>query len=84
MGATHVVRDGIEGFVRDPFDADGWVEAIRKLAADDGLRSRMGAAASAAAANFTWKRAGERLREQFLRITKNGDPGRPRGAAPDA
>jgi glycosyltransferase involved in cell wall biosynthesis len=56
----------------DPFDADGWVQALRALAGDEGLRRRMGAASAASAADFTWRRVGERLREHFLRVAGGG------------
>jgi glycosyltransferase involved in cell wall biosynthesis len=69
MGAGRIVRDGIEGYVIDPFDKDAWVDAIRMLARDVGLRRRFGDAAAARAQEFTWARVGKHLGEQFLRIT---------------
>lgn len=68
MGAGRVVRHGHEGFVVDPFDQDAWVDALRTLARDAGLRRGMGAAAAASAQGFTWQRVSERLREHFLRL----------------
>ena len=66
MGAGAIVRDGIEGIVVDPSDREGWIEQIRRLADDPGLRSRLGEAARLRAQEFTWKRVGERRREQVL------------------
>lgn len=54
--AGWVVRDGVEGLVVDPDDGDAMVEAMRRLAADRELRERLGAAAAARAAEFTWDR----------------------------
>jgi len=54
MGAGAIVRDGIEALVVDPFDHDGWVNALRRLATDDDLRARLGAAAQARAQTFTF------------------------------
>lgn len=44
-GCRHFVRDGIEGLVVPPEDADALAEAIYKLAQDRDLAARMGAAA---------------------------------------
>ena len=46
-GCRHFVRDGIEGLIVPPDDADALAAALAKLAADPGLRARMGAAARA-------------------------------------
>ena len=71
VGAGRIVRNGIEGYVIDPFDKDAWVEAIRMVAKNVDLRRRFGHAATARAQEFTWARVGERLSEQFLRITRD-------------
>jgi glycosyltransferase involved in cell wall biosynthesis len=68
MGAGEVVRDGIEGIVVDPYDRDAWVEAMRRLARDPGLRARLGAAARARAREFTWQKVGERRRAQLVAV----------------
>jgi glycosyltransferase involved in cell wall biosynthesis len=46
-GCREVVQDGVEGFLVPPGDVDAAARALIKLAADPGLRSRMGAAANA-------------------------------------
>jgi glycosyltransferase involved in cell wall biosynthesis len=69
MGAGRIVRNGIEGYVIDPFDKDAWVDAIRALARDVDLRRRFGNAAGVRAQEFTWARVGKHLCEHFLRIT---------------
>lgn len=66
MGAGDVLRDGVEGLVRDPWDRGGWIEALRALAGDAALRARLGEAARARAADFTWERVGARRRALLL------------------
>lgn len=66
MGAGDVVRDGLEGIVLDPYDRDAWVEALRRLATDDDLRGRLGAAAAARAQEFTWRKVGARRRALLI------------------
>jgi glycosyltransferase involved in cell wall biosynthesis len=63
MGAGDIVRDGIEGLVRDPHDADAWIAGLRQLAGDDALRARMAAACRARAADYTWSEVGMRRRQ---------------------
>jgi glycosyltransferase involved in cell wall biosynthesis len=76
MGAGNVLRDGVEGIVLDPYDGDAWVAELRRLAADPGLRSRMGGAAKARARNFTWDQVGIRRRDLLLSALS---PGRKEG-----
>ena len=44
-GCRHFVRDGVEGFVVPPEDADALANALERLARDPDLRRRMGEAA---------------------------------------
>ena len=62
MGAGPA-REGIDGFIIDPYDIDGWSDAIRKLAEDGELRKRMSVSAKERAEEFTWERVGQRRRE---------------------
>lgn len=66
MGAGELVRDGVEGLVCEPYDREAWVAAIRRLAGDPALRARLGAAARARAARFTWREVAARRRSQLL------------------
>ncbi|HEY2708152.1 MAG TPA: glycosyltransferase family 4 protein [Caulobacteraceae bacterium] len=69
MGAGRAVRNGVEGFVLDPYDGDAWVTALRDLAADKDKRVAMAAAAAARAKEFVWSKvAGERNRQIELRL----------------
>jgi glycosyltransferase involved in cell wall biosynthesis len=46
-GCRDLVRDGVEGFVVAPRDVEGAAQALVRLAADAGLRARLGEAAHA-------------------------------------
>ena len=59
-------RDGVDGFVIDPHDIDGWASALRRLAVDAELRQRMGEAARERAREFTWQKVARRRREALL------------------
>ena len=52
--AGGLVRDGRTGLVVSPGDADALAAAIDRLLADDALRARLGAAARAAVAPYTY------------------------------
>lgn len=69
MGAGGVIRDGVEGFVMDPYDVELWAENIRRIANDRYLRETMGEAARQRAQEFTWDRVGARRRAQLLEAT---------------
>ncbi len=72
MGAGRVARHEKDGFVIDPYDRDGWVEALRRLAADRELRQHLGKTAQDRAAEFTWDQVGRRRAESLLEaLTKN-------------
>ncbi|MEY9884256.1 glycosyltransferase family 4 protein [Bradyrhizobium sp. USDA 329] len=66
MGAGRIVRNECEGLVLDPYDAAGWIAAIRRLAEDTELRRRMSAAALEHAQRFTWTTVAGRRREQMI------------------
>ncbi len=66
MGGGEIVRDGVEGFVMNPYDVELWAERIRSLAHDRALRENMASAAGKRAEAFTWDRAGEHRRKLFL------------------
>jgi len=70
MGAGPA-RDGIEGFVREPHDIDGWVAALRRFAEDVDLRKQMGQAARARANEFTWEKVGARRRKLLQSATNS-------------
>jgi glycosyltransferase involved in cell wall biosynthesis len=66
MGGGAVVRPGEDGIVRDPFDEEAWVDALRELAEKPDERERWGAAARMRVADFTWGHVGARRREALL------------------
>jgi glycogen(starch) synthase len=67
-GLLDVVDDGVEGLRVPPGDADALATAIRRLLQDEGLRSRLGAAGPAKAAQFTLQHVIPRLDEVYLRV----------------
>jgi glycosyltransferase involved in cell wall biosynthesis len=71
-GAGVGLRDGIEGFVLEPHDARGWVEAIRNLAEREDLRKRLGAAARERAMLFTWDKVAEQRYCGLIQRLQNG------------
>jgi glycosyltransferase involved in cell wall biosynthesis len=66
MGAGRIVRQDREGFVLDPYDREGWINAIRTLANDHDRRRAMGIAAAEHAQSFVWEAVAIRRRQQIL------------------
>lgn len=73
MGAGGVIRDGVDGTVLDPHDEEGWVGALRRLAADAELRAAHGSSAYANARPYLWETVGQvRLDSLRQRIDAEG------------
>lgn len=66
MGAGRIVRHGGEGFVLDPYDAAGWITALRMLAEDVELRRNMSSAATERAQLFAWASVARQRRQQIV------------------
>jgi len=62
------VRDGENMLLVEPRDPQGLAEAVARLAADPPLRTRLGAGATALAAEFAWERIGRQTAAFFERI----------------
>lgn len=60
MGAGGVVRDGIDGMVIDPHDADGWISAIQFMFDNPDARQRMGINAFEHAREYLWPTVGRK------------------------
>jgi glycosyltransferase involved in cell wall biosynthesis len=60
MGAGGVVRDGVDGVVLEPHDEEGWIVALRSMAADAEFRARLGNNARSHAEEYLWDRVGKR------------------------
>jgi len=67
-GAGGVIADGVEGFVREPSDQEGLVDALRRLAENASLRQEMGRAARAASVRYTWQAVAERRSADLERV----------------
>jgi glycosyltransferase involved in cell wall biosynthesis len=60
-GAEDVIRDGENGVLVQPGDAQGLAAAISRLLDDRALRARMQAVAPASVGEFEWNRVGDRM-----------------------
>jgi len=60
-----VVRDGVEGFIVPPRNADALADRMERLLCDRDLRERMSRNARERAREYTWGRYGERLLAAF-------------------
>ena len=65
MGGGGVIEHGKEGFVIDPFDAQAWVESLKKISEDIALRKRLSKNAHMKAKDYVWSHVG-RKRIQLL------------------
>jgi len=58
----------------EPGNVEGWVECLRKLAADDGLRQRLSAEGrSFAAAHFSWETVARQTERVYKRVSMRAD-----------
>jgi glycosyltransferase involved in cell wall biosynthesis len=73
MGVGRLVRNGVEGYVIDPFDIDGWARSICTLATEPDLRRSLASAAARRAEEFTWERVGRRL-YGLMALAAHGNP----------
>lgn len=67
-GAGGVVRDGVDGYVVDPFDVERWADRLRRLAVDADLRRVLGANARERAQQFTFERVARRRWQAILDV----------------
>jgi glycosyltransferase involved in cell wall biosynthesis len=66
--AGGIVHDDIEGLVRDPANDSSFQQALAQLATDAQLRERLGRAAFAASARYTWPRVANERGKVFAAI----------------
>jgi glycosyltransferase involved in cell wall biosynthesis len=72
-GCRHFVRDGVEGFVVPPENADALANALERLARDPDLRRRMGEAARLRLLHgFTEAHVKQSLRATYAAMFRNG------------
>jgi glycosyltransferase involved in cell wall biosynthesis len=67
-GPPEFVRDGIDGFLADPFDTEALAARIDALLADGDLRGSMAAAGSARVAEFAWPVLADRYRAIYQQV----------------
>ncbi len=73
-GYRDVVRDGVEGLLVAPGDALALAEALRRLALDAPLRTRMSLAARERAERFAWPRVAAEVLDSYERALAVGRP----------
>jgi glycosyltransferase involved in cell wall biosynthesis len=76
MGAARIA-DASTGYVIDPFDEAGWIDAMRTLAADGDLRKRLGASAREKAQDYTWAKVSVARQKVFAEATGHLSSGPP-------
>jgi UDP-glucose:(heptosyl)LPS alpha-1,3-glucosyltransferase len=68
-GAAELIEHGETGWLTaDPWDPDQIAVGLRALAADPGLRQRMGAAARSKIEAYTWDRAAEQTMAVYREV----------------
>jgi UDP-glucose:(heptosyl)LPS alpha-1,3-glucosyltransferase len=76
-GAADRIRHGETGWLADdPSDADAIADGLRRLAADPGLRERVGAAARGVAVGMTWDRVAEETMAVYREVVAEKRGGR--------
>lgn len=70
-GLLDIVADGVEGLHVQPGDAAELARAIQRLLGDEALRSRLGAAGPAKAAQFTLSRVAPQVDAVYLQVLHN-------------
>ncbi len=70
-GIEDLVDDGVSGYLVDRTPA-AVGQAIRRITSDESLRTRMGAAATASAAAYSWSAAAERTLTCYSRLLSAG------------
>lgn len=69
-GIPFVIDDGATGFLVDPGDVPGWVDRLSRVLTDDGLRSRMSAAARAESELHSWRASTEALVRHYEKAVR--------------
>jgi glycosyltransferase involved in cell wall biosynthesis len=78
-GIPELIDDGVDGLLVEPGDAAGLAEAMTRLATDEALRVRLGAAARKRARSFSWEACTDRHVELYEMLLR--DHPRRRGGA---
>ena len=77
-GAAELIDHGESGWLTaDPWNVDQIAEGLRTLAADPGLRQRMGAAARSKIEAYTWDRAAAQTMAVYHEAVAQADRGNP-------
>jgi glycosyltransferase involved in cell wall biosynthesis len=69
-GVAEVVRDGVNGLLVPPGDAEALGDAVRRYFGDEGLRARLREAAAPSVAEYAPERVFARLEDVLLRVVR--------------
>ncbi|WP_309661892.1 glycosyltransferase family 1 protein [Sphingomonas sp.] len=69
-GATNLVRNRETGILVDPFDADGFADALETYARDPELRARHGETGLKFARTMDWDQINSAVLKMYLRVTE--------------
>jgi glycosyltransferase involved in cell wall biosynthesis len=67
-GYREVVRDGVDGLLVPPHDANALAAAIRRVLSEPGLASTLAAAGRSRAETFSWQAVAPRLEAVYDRV----------------
>ncbi|MBM7502739.1 glycosyltransferase family 4 protein [Agromyces aurantiacus] len=71
-GAAGFVRDGVDGVLVDPLDAEASADALRRVVADGDLRARLASAGRSRVAEYTWHRVAAAYLACYERVLARG------------
>ncbi len=72
-GAREVIHSGVNGYLLPPEDVDGTIGAIRRLLANERMRTEMGAAGQRlVAANYTWEKCAAGYLDVYQACLRSG------------
>ena len=66
MGSGGLIEEGKDGFVLDPHDADGWIQALQQMSEDATLRESLSQHAYKKAPTYLWSEVGRKRAEALL------------------
>lgn len=68
-GSEELVHDGVNGFLVNKDDSEGFAQALEMLISEPALRQKMGMEGRKIAGKFSWEKIADQLVEQFQEIS---------------
>jgi glycosyltransferase involved in cell wall biosynthesis len=69
MGATRIANSS-NGFVIDPFDEEGWINAMQTVARDRSLARSLGMQARQDAEKYTWRKVSHDRQRALINLAR--------------